>query len=314
MNLFFSFLFLVFLVITPARALVYSNNIIYASENGMVCDYLTGPPVPGSYSGAVNSAFTDNVGAWNVIMSSARKGDTVVLPPGYCGFKSAPAATPDYVKIVGAGGMTWLVKSYTSGSEEIFITPGIYYAAFENIGLLAANGYQGGVAFGRIATNANDAPYGIRAENIIVTFLGNGSWQGGIKINGAAGGLNYGTRAHVFKSWIIKATFFGIQLTACNACEFNGVIPDTPWGIWLISVADNPTTNFYASGVLQCSVLSYGARTSMIHGAVVGQIILGESGTSGVTSGVSVYAGYLSTIPTIAGTNNYVYGNGQKWP
>jgi hypothetical protein len=286
----------------------YANHVCYADQFGMVADYLTGP-----YLGALNPNFTDNTPAWNAIMANASPGDTIVMPAGYCGFKSKPAPIPDFVKVIGSGSISALVKCYNSiAIEDIFITIGVFYCTVEDLIIMCGDGFINGVGIGRVATSAADAPYRARLSNINVSYLNTGMWYGAVKISGQNGQLNYGTRSHVIHDCVLRASYYGLQLTAANGCKATGltvVMKDTTgWGVWLIGVPNNPTTDFYCDGTLETSILCYSTLTSMFNCAVVNQVDLDAN-----CIGVTVNAGYLTGTPIVGGRDNRVLGNGQQW-
>lgn len=277
----------------------------------MVGDYLVGPDAP--YAGNVNTSFTDNTPLWNAIMAAAQPGETIIIPPGYCGFASKPNPIPDYVKVVGSGSVSGLVKSYAPASnDEFFITTGASYCTVENLFLMQATGYQTGTAIGRVAANTSDASYRTILRNVFVTFFGTGMWYGAININGAAGAANYGTRAHVIDNCVLKASCYGLLLIAANACQAPGLVvamkDASGVGLWVIGVTNNPSTNFYADGPLQCHIRLGGVHSSVINGAAASVVEIDSA-----CVGVTVNAAYLGSTPTMAGSNNHVFANGARW-
>lgn len=294
-------------ILSPSivRAQSFLHHVCYAEDLGMVGDYIT--PGVGSYAGSFNAAFTDNAPAWNLIMSTVRAGDTVILPPGFCGFKSAPLPIPAFVRVVGSGGETSLVKSYAGSGEQIFIVVSSY-TIVENVLLWQADGYTDGVAIGRVGSSPSDTPYKITLRNVQSTYFNTGMWTGGCKISGEFGSPNYGTRVHLIDDCTFKASFYGIQLTACNAAKVtNFSSPNATWGMWFVGKANNPCTDALVT-MTEGSFLAYRLRTSDIQMGGGGAIILDND-----CSGVTMIAAFASPAPIVGGSgagNNHVYANG----
>jgi hypothetical protein len=291
----------------------YPNHICYADQYGMVGDFVVGT---NPYSGAVNPAFTDNTPAWNTIMANASAGDTIVLPPGYCGFKSRPNPPPDFVKVTGAGSFTGLVRNYAvSSQEEIFIDTGVQWTVFENLLIQCASGFSGGVAIGHVASSPATASYGTRMHKVTVAyFTADSMFYGGCKISGEFGTLNYGTRAHTLDDCQFRATYYGLQATACNALRATNIICPTgtanpPYGIWMVGVTNNPCTETYVDGTGECSILCYNTKTSVFEMSTLLSAPILDNNCSGVT----ITAAYMNGTPSLGGSNNHVFANGSRW-
>lgn len=277
----------------------FPNHICFADQYGMKGDYLT-----------AGASYTDNTPAWNAIMTQATAGDTIVLPPGYGGFKSQPMPFPDFVKVQGAGAVSALVRCHAPKSgEEIFIRPGVQWATLEDVQIFSADGFTGGVGVGRVASNANDCAYKTTLRNVHVTTFNTGKWLGGCKFSGEFGAPHYGTRMHVLDDVQFRASSYGLQLVGAGAVEVSKIIvPEASWAIWLISTTNNPTNNCQFSGRLEGNILSQGAITSLFDHAVVNSVNIDNN-----SSGITVRAAYLNNTPVVNGTNNHVTANGNTW-
>jgi hypothetical protein len=298
---------------------MFTNNICYAGNNGsnsMAGDYLTGPPVPGSYAGNVNSALTDNAVAYNSIMALATPGDTIVMPPGYNAFNSKPVKPPDFVKVQGSGSFSALVRNYApSGTEDIFFELGNQYSTPKDLFIMSDDRFPGGIGIGHMATSHVNCAYGPILENITVSYFNTGKFFGACKFDGVAGAPNYGARNIRLLNCLFKASYYGllgIGLNAVSADMLN--IPEAPGaGVWLIGVGDplNPTKQTNINGILACSIQLQNTLSTTIRGNTGSSVNIDAACASCL-----VDLGSLSVAPTPAtlqGVNNHVMANGQQW-
>jgi hypothetical protein len=278
---------------------------------GMKNDYLIG----GSY----NPAFTDNTPIWNAIVSEMQEGDTLLLPPRYCAFRSSPMPVPNGIHVDSMGAKSCLIRCYQPGWDtEIFITVAQQDSITDSVELFAGDETFGGVAIGRSASCPEDCPQRVVLRNIVTSHFGNGRWYGGCMIDGINGAPHYGSRVHTLSDCTFHSVGvadkggFGLMLKGVNAVGVTNLLiasfDPMVWGLWIIGTKDQPSNSVCVSGPCNSSVLMYGTRSSAVYASALGKIIMDNDCASNACN-----AAFVDVEPVLGGIDNHVYANGRHW-
>jgi len=269
--------------------------------------------MPGDDSSAANQGARDCSPVWNSTMPGVKEGDTLLLPPRYCAFKSPIIPLPNGVKLLGQGSGSHMVRCFSQSPGEFFLTTGVSDSWVEGVRIWTADGASGGNAIGRHATSPDDAPYHTVLKNIEITRFTSGRWSNGVWIDGTLGTPMYGARRAQFENLIVSGCDdIGMWLGGMNSASGTNIILGAggpTWALWLYGTASNPSAQIKLDGPIDGTILMYATLTTRVEAASVEWVIMDGNCVSS-----EVEASYMNhEPPVLLGQNLTVRANGKTW-
>lgn len=278
------------------------QHIIDLEALGMVGDTATN----------ANNGKVDCSSIWNANVPNAPPGSWILLPPNYCAFKSPIKPLPSTCKLIGSGEGSHMVRCFSQGLSDIFLTMGVTDCTVENVRLWAADGTTGGIAIGKIASSAADAPFHPVIHGLETTRFNTGRWHAGIYFDGVNGQPNYGARRVIMDDIILSGIdetpnigSIGIWLGGVNLAQGTNIYvagSNATWGIWLYGKPGvNPSSLISLQGAIGGNLLMYNTLSTMVTACALQSVILDANCAS-----VTVNTGYIGGVPQMGGSNNIV--------